>query len=141
MAVLNLLRLARMTTARADFRESAEHALAAFAPRLSAAPVALPQMLAACEFCLSDPRQVILVGERGAEDTNALLRALYSRFLPEPYRAAGGFARRPAKLWPRAFPPWNPWRSWTGVRLRTFAAITPASCPFPRLAELAELLQ
>ncbi len=81
VAILNLLRLAQIT-ARSDFRVSAEHALSAFAPRLSAAPVALPYLLAACEFRLSDPRQVILVGERGAEDTNSLVRALYSRFLP-----------------------------------------------------------
>ncbi len=81
VAILNLLRLAQ-ATARSDFRVSAEHALSAFAPRLSAAPVALPFLLAACEFRLSDPRQVILVGERGAEDTNSLVRALYSRFLP-----------------------------------------------------------
>jgi uncharacterized protein len=81
VAILNLLRLAQIT-ARSDFRVSAEHALSAFAPRLAAAPVALPYLLAACEFRMSDPRQVILVGERGAEDTNSLVRALYSRFLP-----------------------------------------------------------
>jgi uncharacterized protein len=81
VAILNLLRLAQIT-ARSDFRVSAEHALSAFAPRLSAAPVALPYLLAACEFRMGDPRQVILVGERGAEDTNSLVRALYSRFLP-----------------------------------------------------------
>jgi uncharacterized protein YyaL (SSP411 family) len=78
---MNLLRLTQMT-GRSDFRISAEHALAAFAPRLSAQPVALPYMLAACEFRLSEPRQIILVGKRGAEDTEALVRTVHSRFVP-----------------------------------------------------------
>jgi uncharacterized protein YyaL (SSP411 family) len=81
VAIMNLLRLAQ-TTARSDFRISAEHAIAAFATRLSSTPVALPYLLAACELRLSNPYQIILVGERGAEDTNSLLRVLYSRFLP-----------------------------------------------------------
>src|SRR5262245_40422234 len=49
LALMNLLRLARITN-RDDFRQSAERTLAAFAPRLSAGPVTLPQMLAAVEF-------------------------------------------------------------------------------------------
>jgi hypothetical protein len=81
VAVMNLLRLARMTN-RADFRESAERTLAAFAPRLAAAPVALPQMLAACEFLLREPREIVVAGERGAADTNALLRKVHSTFGP-----------------------------------------------------------
>ncbi len=51
-------------------------------PRLSVAPVALPQMLAACEFHLAEPRQIILAGPRGRADTKALVRALHARFLP-----------------------------------------------------------
>jgi hypothetical protein len=39
-------------------------------------------MLAACEFLLGDARQVIVVGERGAADTLALLRELHARFIP-----------------------------------------------------------
>jgi uncharacterized protein YyaL (SSP411 family) len=81
VAVMNLLRLAQMTD-RAVFRESAERTLSAFAPRLSAAPVALPQMLAACEWSLSEPRQIIVVGGKDAADTRALLRTLHSRFVP-----------------------------------------------------------
>jgi uncharacterized protein YyaL (SSP411 family) len=81
VAAMNLLRLARMTN-RAAFRESAERTLAAFAPRLAAAPVALPQMLAACEFLLRQPREVVVVGERDGEDTKALLRTLHGSFGP-----------------------------------------------------------
>jgi uncharacterized protein YyaL (SSP411 family) len=81
VAMRNLLRLAEMTN-RAEFRESAERALAAFAPRLAAQPSTLPQMLAACEFYLGERRQVIVVGERGGVDTRELLRVLHSRFVP-----------------------------------------------------------
>jgi len=81
VALGNLLRLAQITN-REDLRASAERLLAAFAPRLTAMPAALPQMLAACEFRLGQPRQIILVGDRDAEDTQALLRALDSRFVP-----------------------------------------------------------
>jgi hypothetical protein len=79
VAAMNLLRLARIT-GRAGFRESAERLLAAFGPRLIAAPVALPQMLAACEFFLSEPREIVLVGDRGAADTDVLVRTVHRRF-------------------------------------------------------------
>jgi uncharacterized protein YyaL (SSP411 family) len=81
IAVLNLLRLAQFTN-RDDFRESAERAIAAFAPRLATAPVTLPRMLSACEFRIREPRQIILIGEKGSADTQALLRTLNSRFVP-----------------------------------------------------------
>jgi hypothetical protein len=81
VAAMNLLRLARFTN-RADFRESAERTLAAFASRLAAAPATLPQMLAACEWLLGEPREIILVGGRDDADTQALLRTLHSRFVP-----------------------------------------------------------
>jgi uncharacterized protein YyaL (SSP411 family) len=77
VGLMNLLRLAQMT-GRQDFRESAERLLAAFGSRLSLTPVALPYMLAACEFRLSEPRQIVLVGQ----DLHPLLRALYQRFVP-----------------------------------------------------------
>jgi uncharacterized protein len=81
VAVLNLLRLAQITN-RAEFRQSAELTVKAFIPRLANVPAALPQMLAACEFMLGDARQIIVVGDRKAGDTRALLRELHSRFIP-----------------------------------------------------------
>ena len=81
IAVLNLLRLAQITD-RADFRDSAAKALRALAPRLMAAPVATPQLLVAFDYSLSKPRQVILVGDRHAADTGALLAELNRRFVP-----------------------------------------------------------
>jgi len=81
VAVLNLLRLAQVT-GRQDFQESANHALAAFASRIVAAPVGVPQMLVAYEFSISKPKQIVLVGQRDAPDTRRLLHALHSRFVP-----------------------------------------------------------
>jgi uncharacterized protein YyaL (SSP411 family) len=81
VAVMNLLRLAQMTN-RPGFRESAQKTFAAFAPRLSHVPVAVPQMLAACEWVLGQPREIILVGEKDGADTRALLRVLRRRFVP-----------------------------------------------------------
>jgi hypothetical protein len=80
IAILNLLRLAQIT-GRADFRASAERALAAFAPRLASVPVALPAMLTACEFYLAEPRQIVIVGPRDSAGTRALLRAFHARFV------------------------------------------------------------
>jgi hypothetical protein len=81
VAVMNLLRLARMNN-RAEFGESAGRALAAFASRLALAPGALPQMLAACEFLLGEPREIVLVGQRDSAEMRALLGELFTRFVP-----------------------------------------------------------
>jgi len=81
VAALNLLRLAQIT-GRAEFRESAERLLAAFGSRLSAAPMAIPQLLVAYDFLLTEPRQIVIAGERGAADTEALIQTVHSRFVP-----------------------------------------------------------
>jgi hypothetical protein len=78
---MNLLRLGEITN-REDLRASSERLLSAFSARLTTVPVALPQMLAACEFRLGPPRQIILVGDRDAADTRALIGVLNARFLP-----------------------------------------------------------
>ena len=69
-------------TDRAEFRESAERTLAAFASRLQLAPVAIPQMLTACEFLLGEPREIILAGDRDRADARAAARTAYARFVP-----------------------------------------------------------
>jgi uncharacterized protein len=96
VALLNLLRLAQLTD-RDDFRGAAERLLAAFAPRLAAAPVALPYMLAACEFRSGYPRQIVLVGE----DLSPLSRALYQRFVPNKvvHGVTSDDARRQLAAW------------------------------------------
>ena len=81
VAVANLVRLAQMTN-RAAFRGSAERTLAAFAGRLQLAPAGIPQMLAACEFLLGEPREIILAGRGESAEMRALLRELHTRFVP-----------------------------------------------------------
>jgi hypothetical protein len=78
VSACNLLRLAQMTD-RKDFRDASDRLLRAFAPRIGAQPVAVPQMLAAYEFNLSKPKQIVLVGREGLP---AMLHELNSRFLP-----------------------------------------------------------
>ena len=78
VAAGNLQRLAQMT-GRKDLRESAARLLRAFASRVTASPVIAPQMLAAYDFSLSKPKQVILVDGEGRD---ALLRELHTRFAP-----------------------------------------------------------
>ncbi len=81
VAVMNLLRLAQMTNGGA-LREAADRTLAVFAGRLSVAPMAIPQMMSACEFLMGEPREIILAGERGSAGMEALLRELQRRFVP-----------------------------------------------------------
>jgi uncharacterized protein len=82
VALLNLLRLARMTGVE-EFGDAANRTLNAFASRLASGPAALPQMLAACEFYLGEPREVVIAGERNAADTGALAREVFLRFDPQ----------------------------------------------------------
>jgi uncharacterized protein YyaL (SSP411 family) len=81
VAVMNLLRLARITNGK-DLREAAERTFAVFAGRLSVAPMAVPQMLAACEFVLGEPREIILAGAGGSVEMKALLKELHRHFVP-----------------------------------------------------------
>jgi len=79
IAVLALLRLAEMTGSP-RFRAAADRTLEAFAPRMRATPVGLPQMLAAYMFAKSKPRQIVLAGEAGS--AQAMLAVVRRRFLP-----------------------------------------------------------
>jgi uncharacterized protein YyaL (SSP411 family) len=78
IAALALLRLSRLTHDEA-LRESAERTLQAFSQRLSGAPSAVPQMLAAYLYSTDLPRQVVVAGP----PDNELLKYARRRFLPE----------------------------------------------------------
>jgi uncharacterized protein YyaL (SSP411 family) len=81
IAVWNLLRLAQMLN-RPEWRDLAESTLRAFASRGERMPHAMPQMLAAMDFSLDQPKQIIIAGQAGAPDTKALLAAIHARFIP-----------------------------------------------------------
>jgi uncharacterized protein YyaL (SSP411 family) len=75
--ILALLRLSRIT-GRDEFRESAEKALAAFAPKMSRQGSGLPQMLVAQMFALAKPMEIVIAGDLAPE----LLGVIRTRFLP-----------------------------------------------------------
>src|SRR5205807_2497449 len=68
VATLNLLRLAQFTD-RKDLQDMAEKTLQSFGAQMKEAPRALPQMLVALDFALTEPRQVVIAGKPGAPDT------------------------------------------------------------------------
>jgi uncharacterized protein len=45
-------------------------------------PGAFGRLLAALDFHLSRPREIAIIGEPGAPDTQALIDAVYARYLP-----------------------------------------------------------
>jgi hypothetical protein len=81
VAALNLLRLWQMTD-RAGWREKAQKTFAAFAIRLVKNPEAVPQLVAAVDFSLSKPKQIVIAGEPGASDTKGLMRLVHERYIP-----------------------------------------------------------
>lgn len=81
VATLNLLRLAQMTD-KQQWRALAERTLALFGGRLNEQPQAMPQMLAALDYHLDKPKQIIIAGQPGKEDTEQMLREANTRYLP-----------------------------------------------------------
>ncbi len=84
VAALNLARLAALT-GRDELLARAEAAAAAFGvldnPARSAQT--MPLLLAATDFLSRPPRQIVIVGQRDATDTRALLKAANARFTPD----------------------------------------------------------
>jgi hypothetical protein len=81
IAALNLLRLSQMLD-KQEWWDMAEQTLRLFGSRLQSAPHAMPQMLAAIDFSLDKPKQIIIAGKPDAPDTRAMLRAVHERFIP-----------------------------------------------------------
>ena len=79
VAVLNSLRLAHMRD-DAALRARAEATLRAFSIQLRRAPLAMPQMLVAFDFALSQPVQIVFAGSFA--QTRSLRRELHTHFIP-----------------------------------------------------------
>jgi uncharacterized protein len=77
VALMNLLRLHRIT-GREDLLASARNLIRAFSSRLSATPFGMPQMLAAAEFDLAAPREIVVAGRPDP----AMLRLVWKHFDP-----------------------------------------------------------
>ncbi|MBK9714600.1 MAG: thioredoxin domain-containing protein [Kouleothrix sp.] len=76
-----LLRLALIFD-DAAYRERAETVLGGLAPFLARYPTGFGRSLAAAEFALAAPKEIALVGEPAAPDTQALREAIARPFLP-----------------------------------------------------------
>ncbi|HEY2801445.1 MAG TPA: thioredoxin domain-containing protein [Chthoniobacterales bacterium] len=81
VAALNLLRLGQIRADQA-MQERGKNTIAAFAIALQHFPGALPQLLVALDFSLTNPRQIVVAGAREADDTRALLTETHQHFLP-----------------------------------------------------------
>ncbi|MBI4396504.1 MAG: thioredoxin domain-containing protein [Elusimicrobia bacterium] len=81
VAVLNLLRLARLTDRR-DFADAAEKSIRALGPSLRENPRSFSNMLSALSFSLSEPVQIVLTGERTSPGYQEMLRVIHRFYLP-----------------------------------------------------------
>jgi uncharacterized protein YyaL (SSP411 family) len=81
VAALALLRLAAIT-GRAEFRDAAEKTLRLLSRRLREFPQAVPHLLLALDFYLTEPRRAVVAGDPGHPQTVALLRAIHSVYQP-----------------------------------------------------------
>ena len=77
----NLLRLAHLT-GRMEYADRAEKTVASFAGQVERGPASFAQMLQAVDMMVGPKQEIVIAGERGAEDTQAMLQALRSTFLP-----------------------------------------------------------
>ena len=81
VAAMNLLRLWQITD-KQGYKDKADRTLAAFSPRLEQMPEAMPYMMSALDFSLAKHRQIVIAGVPGADDTRALLRLVWQRYIP-----------------------------------------------------------
>ncbi len=81
IGVMNLLRLAQMMD-QAGYAEKAEKLLRAFSADPQRLSQTMPAMLSALDFRLSQPKQILLAGERTSAATQAMLTEIHRHFLP-----------------------------------------------------------
>ncbi|MFP4058176.1 MAG: thioredoxin domain-containing protein [Candidatus Brocadiia bacterium] len=81
VALATLLRLGRLT-GRAALEAKAAAIARAFAPEVRQAPVAYTHFLCGVDLALGPAHEIVVAGEPGAADTEALLRALATTYLP-----------------------------------------------------------
>jgi len=82
IAAVNLLRLAQLT-GREEYLRKAERTLQSSGSMMKSMPRAMPQMLVALQWGLTDPMQIVVAGVPGAADTEALLAVVRKAFIPQ----------------------------------------------------------
>ena len=129
VSAMNLLRLAEITD-RSSYREAAARTLRAFASHIRVAPIAVPQMLASLAYSTGRHWQIVLVGEKEAEDTRAMVREVHHRFLPDKTVLLVD-SERSRETWRPTCRLLPPCTVSTAPPPRTFARTTPATCRPP----------
>ena len=81
VAMLNLLRLARMT-GNSTYEEKADQLGRAFSTSVSGTPSAHTFLLSALDFAAGPSFEIIIAGDAAAEDTQKMLAALNSTYIP-----------------------------------------------------------
>ncbi|NQT88250.1 thioredoxin domain-containing protein [bacterium] len=81
VALSNLLRLARIT-ADTGLEEKASELTKAFGAQVARSPIAFTQFLVGLDFAVGPSYEIVVVGEPGKADTEAMLRALRSKYVP-----------------------------------------------------------
>ncbi|MBI4345851.1 MAG: thioredoxin domain-containing protein [Elusimicrobia bacterium] len=97
VASLALLRLS-VLCGRADLREAAEQTLELFADQMKDSPRSLPQMLVALDFSRAKTREIVVAGDPGAPDTEALLERVRAKLLPHAVVLLADGGERQKKL-------------------------------------------
>jgi len=78
---MNLLRLALLLD-RPDYRGKAESILRAFKPLAEDTPGAFERLLCAVDFLYAGPHEIAVIGDPADPATQALLRVVHGRYLP-----------------------------------------------------------
>lgn len=81
VAMMNLLRLSRMT-GRSELEEMAARVSQLFSGNVASYPSAYTQMLGAIDFALGASHEIVISGHPGAENTQALIKAIQQAFIP-----------------------------------------------------------
>ena len=81
VATLDLLRLGHLT-GRTAFLERAARTSKAFAGAIGRSPSDHAAMLIAVDFAVGPASEIVIAGDAGAADTQAMVRAVRARFLP-----------------------------------------------------------
>jgi uncharacterized protein YyaL (SSP411 family) len=81
VSLLNLLMLSHLA-AEPAMAQKIEQTLSAFSSRAAQMARAIPMMLTALSTYHTGMPQIVIVGDRAAEDTRALLRAVHSKYVP-----------------------------------------------------------
>ena len=81
IAALNTIRLGRMT-ANPEFEEKAKQIFHAFSSIISETPAGYTQFMVALDFALGPSFEVVIVGHSQSKDTELMLKAVKSKFIP-----------------------------------------------------------